>query len=66
MKVSRLYDIERRFFNLLKLWSRQTVFSAPNYAGKQETLTRLKQHRDDIDEVIVELESELEDEAWLQ
>ena len=67
MKVGRIYDIDMRWCRIKRLWSLETVFSdVPSDKGRQETLERLRRHRDDVDKVITELEIETEEEAWLK
>lgn len=67
MNVGRLYEINSRWFRIMRLWSLETVFStAPSEQGRNDTLERLKQHRDDVSKVITELEIEMaEVEEWL-
>ncbi len=67
MKVDRIYEISSGWYAIMRLWSLETVFSAvPSEQGKRDTLQRLKEHRDDVGEVIIELEQEMENESWLQ
>ncbi len=75
MKVGRIYEIDMAWHAIQRLWSLETVFSSvPNIKGRQKTLRRLKQHCKDVNEVIIELENELkqnaqqelEDESWLE
>ena len=67
MKVGRIYEINSRWYAIMRLWSMETVFSAsPSEEGRKDTLQRLKVHRDDVSKVITELEQELENESWLE
>ena len=66
MKVGRIYEINCRWFRIMRLWSLETVFSkVPSVQGRIDTLKRLKQHCDDVNEVITELKQEMESELWL-
>ncbi len=66
MKVGRIYEMNIRWFRIMRLWSLETVFSStPSEQGREDTLQRLRQHRDDVSEVITELEQERESELWL-
>ena len=66
MEVSRLYNIHRNWYAILRLWAMETVFSKePSIQGMRESLNRLTAQRNDIDTVITELKSELEEVEWL-
>lgn len=66
MEVGRIYEINSRWFRIMRLWAFETVFSTvPSEQGRKDTLQRLKKHRDDVGEVITELEEEMESESWL-
>ena len=67
MDVARWYEVNDQFYTIARLWAQESLFNdAPTFKGRQETLERLKVLRQDVDEVISELSSELEEEAWLQ
>ena len=66
MQVARLYELNLKWFALMRLWSLETVFSStPTLEGRRLTLERLEEHRDGVGEVIKELKQELEDDEWL-
>ncbi len=66
MKVDRIYEMNIRWHGIMRLWSLETVFSkVPSEQGREDTIERLRQHRDDVSEVITELEQERESELWL-
>ena len=67
MKVDRIYEMNIRWHGIMRLWSLETVFSrVPSEQGRLDTIERLRQHRDDVGEVITELKQELENESWLE
>ena len=66
MKVDRVYEMNSRWHGIMRLWALETVFSkVPSEQGREDTIERLRQHRDDVSEVITELEQERESELWL-
>lgn len=67
MEVGRIYEMNSRWHGIMRLWSLETVFSSePSEQGIDDTIDRLRRHRDDVQEVINELKHERESESWLE
>ena len=66
MKVCRLYETHLVFNKAEKRWAALALYDEQPLAGKREVLKLLKQHRDEVEAVINELDIEIEEEAWLE